>query len=477
MSGANCFDHCNISAVTYCMNRPSCMLGCCSDCATKHNGHILVQMTDLDFTSKLETEILAHFTELTDDYEEARRIAADLQSNIEDIEKSRVKCVDRIEEYFAKLHRLLDIRKIKLVETVNEAADALLEHLDDQMKEVKIALDKHANLHREANSYLDKYECISPKDQVESTYKFPTRFCRVDPLGFEVKYCELQVAFKCEDSVEENINLIGCIEWLGSRPPNQKLVYFIGDNDSAVWRCNLELQTTDVVQTIQIPEFTFSCAVYVDLYDAYFILGHAGESKHFLKLHKESLVVESKDCPFLSGCCVAWCGGYLFAIGGTKDSHSSADCYQYNLNAKKWTELPRLVIDRDRASACFFNGCVLVFGGYSGQELLVSIESFNPQIQQWSLLQTQLPVPCASVWLFPTDKSILIFGGTNSTSNSTTMLWWDGISEMEECTDLPTRSQLERTVAMSCFNEQLFIVREERPGKLQYYSFSLEQLS
>lgn len=467
--------HDSKNADFYCKSLPSCMIGCCINCAIKHNDHDFIDINDETLVPKITKEIISYFGLLAKDHEAVKQYTTTLRSNLNDITKDREENVDEIEEYFAELHRKLEIRKTELIEVINEEAEMMTERLTEQLREAEVVYEQHTNLQESFKSFLENFDLASKVEKIESSYQLSTRFRRIKPI-LQQEPSKWTSYFAHDLSATYEISTIGRIVSRVNELPSQKLVYFVRDYSPKVWKCNLELQTIDEVKSIKIPKFSFFNSVYVDPQDAYYILGFTPEGKRFVKLFEETVTDESTDCPYLNWSCAAWRGNYLYVIGGEKDSCSSDECHKYNLNTKRWEEMPRLMVPRDLAGACGIGGYVMVFGGYTNQLLQATIERFDIKRSRWALLHLRLPVSTASMGLFSTDRGILIFGGENKHGDTKSVFWWDGVGTISECSDLPVKALMDCASMSACYESNLYIIRDEGEAEFCYYTFPMQAL-
>jgi hypothetical protein len=444
-------------------------------CAVKHNDHDFIDINDESLVPKITNEIHDYFSALNSDSEKVQQLKADLTTSLEDLAKEREENVEEIEEFFAELHRRLDMRKVELVETINEEADLMTERLTEELKEVDAAVQLHDKVTEEFKSFLDEYETFNRADKIEASYQLSHRFKRLKPLSLSSP-TNWSSYFAHDSNAFHEISSIGRIVSRVNQLPNQKVVYFCKDYCSKVWRCNLELQAIDEVRGVTLPKFSSFNSVYVDPQDAYYIFGFSADGKHFLKLFEEDVTLESTDTPFLNWNCAAWCGNYLYVMGGEKDGVSSDVGHKYNLNTKRWEEMPRMIVPRDLAGACGFNSFVMVFGGYTNQLLHSTIERFDVKKSRWSVLHVRLPIPVACMGLFASERGILIFGGETSKGDTDAVNWWDGAGLMTECTGLPVKTLMDCTSMSACYDSQLYIIRDEGEAEFFYYTFPLEKL-
>jgi hypothetical protein len=444
-------------------------------CAVKHNDHDFIDIDDEALVPKITNEMLDYYAALNSDYEQVQQLTADLTACLESLSKEREENVEEIEEFFAELHRRLDMRKVELIETIHEEVDLKTERVTEELKEAEKAMKLHGKVTEELKSFLEEYETCNRADKIEASYQLYYHFKRLKPLSFSIPV-NWSSYFAHDSNAFHEISSIGRIVSRVNKLPSQKVVYFCKDYCSKVWRCNLELQAIDEVRGVTLPKFSSFNSVYVDPQDAYYIFGFSADDKHFLKLFEEGVTVESTDMPFLNWNCAAWCGNYLYVMGGEKDHVSHDECHKYNLNTKRWEEMPRMIVPRDLAAACGFNSFVMVFGGYTNQFLHSTIERFDTKKSRWSVLHVRLPLPLACMGLFSSDRGILIFGGETSKGDTDAVHWWDGAGLMTECTGLPVKILMDCTSMSACYDSQLYIIRDEGEAAFFYYTFPLEKL-
>lgn len=68
-------------------------------------------------------------------------------------------------------------------------------------------------------------------------------------------------------------------------------------------------------------------------------------------------------------------------------------------------------VPRCAFAATVCNGKIYVFGGYDGKDRLSSIEVFNPETGNWTMLTTKLHFPLSNAAAVSEGKNIYVLGG------------------------------------------------------------------
>lgn len=83
-------------------------------------------------------------------------------------------------------------------------------------------------------------------------------------------------------------------------------------------------------------------------------------------------------------------GGRYFGCG---ESGVLFHCERYDLNTKKWEELPSLHIRRCTAVATSYKNHVYIIGGYKGEGRCKSIERYDEVRKCWDIIPLMLLYP------------------------------------------------------------------------------------
>lgn len=73
-------------------------------------------------------------------------------------------------------------------------------------------------------------------------------------------------------------------------------------------------------------------------------------------------------------------GRYIYALGGFNGRTRMANAERYFVDNNQWEEIPPMARQRSDAAACATNGKVYVCGGFNGQEVLSSVEVYDPNV-------------------------------------------------------------------------------------------------
>lgn len=106
-------------------------------------------------------------------------------------------------------------------------------------------------------------------------------------------------------------------------------------------------------------------------------------------------------------------GGKIYAFGGSEGQglvrHQSAECYDPTTNA--WAYIPDMISQRsDGAAAVGGDGCIYVFGGFTGTEILNTVEIYNPEQNTWSM-GPPMSVPRSGCQAVSYEGHIFVMGG------------------------------------------------------------------
>jgi N-acetylneuraminic acid mutarotase len=119
-------------------------------------------------------------------------------------------------------------------------------------------------------------------------------------------------------------------------------------------------------------------------------------------------------------------GNTLYVFGGKTGADSVTDSiYSYNIAAKKWSGVGKMLQPRYNFQAVSVNGSAYLLGGYSSDDdvlPLQSIELFDPTIGQ--MTQTAIgPVDDrCNFAASAVNGSIYVFGGIGSSTNTDSVL-------------------------------------------------------
>lgn len=121
----------------------------------------------------------------------------------------------------------------------------------------------------------------------------------------------------------------------------------------------------------------------------------------------------------------------LYIIGGFNPRNRNADgnmipqesLYRYNLDTKMWTELKPMNNARFFHGAVVFNDTLFTIGGINKtNNILTSIENYNPEKNIWLEVKPQLPEPRMAMGAAVHDQMIWIAGGITGTGHNTRVL-------------------------------------------------------
>ena len=95
--------------------------------------------------------------------------------------------------------------------------------------------------------------------------------------------------------------------------------------------------------------------------------------------------------PCRHDCAAVVCGGCLYTFGGKMDlgygAHlDGSQVSRLDLEARTWTEMPRMPTRRRGAAAIEMEGCLYVIGGRNGPSNTRAVEKFDLRTEDWSVL-------------------------------------------------------------------------------------------
>lgn len=110
--------------------------------------------------------------------------------------------------------------------------------------------------------------------------------------------------------------------------------------------------------------------------------------------------------------------GYIYAIGGRQivdlESTVTSKCERFDLQTLKWERIPSMNFSRSSCMTLAHQGKIYVAGGhYYNYGSLTTIESYDPKVEEWSILKLELPVALeAGASFFDTNRQEwVILGG------------------------------------------------------------------
>mmetsp|Transcript_26864 Transcript_26864/g.30939 ORF Transcript_26864/g.30939 Transcript_26864/m.30939 type:complete len:687 (+) Transcript_26864:477-2537(+) len=168
--------------------------------------------------------------------------------------------------------------------------------------------------------------------------------------------------------------------------------------------------------------------------------------------HKTPMVTERNFFPAIQ------IGDLIYVFGGfnIREKRQLKSCEVYDIKKDTWNDskVAPMIQARSQSSVCVANyNSILVFGGYNkDQGTLDTIEEYNIEKNQWSLLDTQMPLQLRR---FSTVKikenEILLLGGfQNHVKESERVLLFDmEQKKFKKCKNLPKGGTLESPVFYS----------------------------
>ena len=120
---------------------------------------------------------------------------------------------------------------------------------------------------------------------------------------------------------------------------------------------------------------------------------------------------------------------YIYCIGGygyknDKTIPSSSQiislksCEKYDIKNKEWKEIKELNSARACFGKCIYNSNIFVFGGYDNNNILSSIEKYEPITDIWITYYIKLPIKIAELGVINyNNKYIFLLGGIDENKN------------------------------------------------------------
>ncbi len=101
----------------------------------------------------------------------------------------------------------------------------------------------------------------------------------------------------------------------------------------------------------------------------------------------------------------------IYVLGGTDaEGDAVADANMYDIQRRKWADLPDMATKRSDAFAAFVGGKVVVFGGENGGGLLDSVEEYDQASGLWNCLPP-MPVKRLKASAVAIDGRVYVVGG------------------------------------------------------------------
>mmetsp|Transcript_55266 Transcript_55266/g.131772 ORF Transcript_55266/g.131772 Transcript_55266/m.131772 type:complete len:556 (+) Transcript_55266:45-1712(+) len=104
--------------------------------------------------------------------------------------------------------------------------------------------------------------------------------------------------------------------------------------------------------------------------------------------------------------------GRIYAFGGGSNEYKAmcvTECF--DCLRSTWVEGPDLLIPRRNCASAVLDNRVFAIGGYDGNEIVASVESYDPRMKSWMPLES-LTTPRSSATAAIVDDSIWVMGGT-----------------------------------------------------------------
>ena len=114
------------------------------------------------------------------------------------------------------------------------------------------------------------------------------------------------------------------------------------------------------------------------------------------------------------------CNGKIFAIGGTNELSRTLDTVEIldlNMGSLEWEEGRSMVNRRVSHGAVVINNCIYVVGGWDGQGVVKSVEMFNTNTNEWTVVSQYNGVRMKS-GVAALDGKIYVVGGCLQTLES-----------------------------------------------------------
>jgi kelch-like protein 19 len=116
------------------------------------------------------------------------------------------------------------------------------------------------------------------------------------------------------------------------------------------------------------------------------------------------------------------CKGCVYVLGGFSGKQRLCTVEKYALNEDKWSSVAPMKDKRHYLSACTINdNTIYAFGGFFGsteQEINDSIEMYEVEKNQWTVLPVRMKNPlwaCSALAI--SNAEIILIGGKNTNRN------------------------------------------------------------
>eukprot|EP01017_Pseudomicrothorax_dubius_P029821 TRINITY_DN365_c0_g1_i11.p1 TRINITY_DN365_c0_g1~~TRINITY_DN365_c0_g1_i11.p1 ORF type:complete len:638 (+),score=129.18 TRINITY_DN365_c0_g1_i11:148-2061(+) len=180
--------------------------------------------------------------------------------------------------------------------------------------------------------------------------------------------------------------------------------------------------------------------------------------------------------------CTAKVGHHIYVMGGrTAGDDTTAilsRCERFNLNEKKWEELPPLNIPRVSAISFVIKDRVFVAGGFvsPAHGHTDAIEVFNEAEARWKVIGLQLREPIEAACTFPleNENAVMIFGGKSSRESQ--YMWKLSFTERMDSATISMLPPILRPgflLKSARYNENTMMILggESKANFIQFYNF------
>ena len=151
--------------------------------------------------------------------------------------------------------------------------------------------------------------------------------------------------------------------------------------------------------------------------------------------------------------------GGRYALGRSKVSNTVEN---FNIvEEKKSTELPRMKRPRTESASCIYNGCVMVTGGFDGQDGtdLIEMLKMTQHPLRWTMFGGKLPVKLSSHSSIIYINKLYVIGGHNWNQKKTSDIIYElNLVHLSPAKALARMPQARRNHRAEIVNGKIFIV-------------------
>lgn len=460
----SCKNH-PVPAVFYCKS-PDCMFGICRDCGFYHLGHEKnLSINDNKLPEYIKADIFVHITTAEKLLQENAKVESSLVTMLNGIKQETLDLGQNIKKYFNELIESVMLRQKQLISYAETESrkiqDIVIQKIND-CQEISCA---QKSLIESLKKFYAELNGISNKEIISKTYHVFHSFPLIKPLVSSEKY-KFFPKFCSDDTLGEDIMLTGKVFTYKDKPlvMNKPSLYFFKEFCKNIFKYDLESKQWSKLTQPTIPSFHNVSPVYVAEKNIYVLVGNAGVRDLLVKFYPAYSTIEEEDLSFEYpqwSCCVYYWES-IYLIGGEINDSSSSVCRRYCPKTLTWYPVGSMVIPRDSASAVGFADFLYVFGGYTNNCSLNSIETYSQATDHWSLVRIQMPMPLAFSACISLGNHILIFGGEFNERNSDQVFSWDSLSKLQRSSPLSEPFTAGSSDIVLLVHDKIFIIRADQ---------------